>query len=105
MLAAPCSMTSRNSNYELAILTASVEEQVFRVCDVWGLQRPKVHVAYSFERLAYMVSLVFAMRWEVNWLLEEEDLPPVLYDTYAEQWAQDSRYPLSIAENEYGIHE
>lgn len=82
-------------------MITAIQDNVNRVVREWGFVQPKVHVAYRIEIMAYMVSVVFAMRWEINWMIDPtgvKDILTQLLDDMGEDWAVDARIPLSTVE-------
>ena len=71
-----------------------------RVCDEYGFVRPKVDMVYNVTRWAYLVRVVFAMKWVVNWetdATQVSEIFPELFDDMAEGWAMDANVPLTEA--------
>lgn len=71
---------------------------MFRVCDEYGFARPKVDMVYNAPRWTYLVRVVFAMRWVVNWetdATQVSEIFPEVFDDMAETWAMDANVPLT----------
>lgn len=88
----------REGAYGAAMMADMCTQMTNLTCDYWGLVRPKVHVTWEARKRCYLVHLVWNMKWEWNWFVEDgldSKVMAGLFGEFGYQWVRDANVPIT----------